>query len=369
MIKVAIDTGPLKSGHKVRGIGVHTGELIKALKRLSLENIKIDYVDFSKVNLSSYDIAHYQYFNPFFLTLPSTKVAKKMVVTIHDLIQLVYPKRYKPGIKGKINFIKQKSRLKRFDAIITISETSKKDIIKFLGIEEKMIHVVYLAPKSIFRKLEPLSSELKRVAKKYSLPEKFVLYVGDVNYNKNIPTLIEACKLANLKLVLVGKQAKEIENLGIEDLRNIKGPRDYIRYLFGIPHPELSHYRSIISMFDENVFRLGYVPDEDLVALYNLATLYCQPSYYEGFGLGVLEAMASGCPVVASKTPALVEIAESSALFANPKDPNSFAQQFEKLNSSASLRKELEKEGSRKVKEYTWEKTATETLKVYKSIT
>ncbi len=317
--------------------------------------------------MSEFDIVHYQYFFPHLLTLPSSKVANKVVVTIQDLINLIYPKNYPPGIQGKINFFKQKQRLKNTDAIITISETSKKDIVRFLGVDSKRIHVVYLAPKKIFKKIR--TEEIRKVRRKYKLPEKFALYVGDINYNKNIPGLIRACKIAKVPLVIVGKQALDIENQGIE-LPSVEGPRDWIRFLFNIPHPELAHYKELLEEFsnNNNIYRLGFVSDSDLVAIYNLATVYCQPSFYEGFGFPVLEAMACGTPVIASKTQALVEIAGDAALYVDPKNPKDMASGISKVIRDIKLQKILVKKGKEKVREYSWEKTGKEMIEVYKKV-
>src|SRR4030043_779664 len=189
MIKVAIDSGPTTSGDKLRGIGVHTSELIKYLRNIN--DLKVDLVDFKNTNLSEFDIIHYPKFHPFFISLPFKKIGKT-VITIHDLIYLIYPKAYPPGIKGTIRFWIQKYLIKKVDAIITISATSKKDIVRILGIPQEKVHVVYLAPKEIFKKIEA-NHRLLAIRRKFRLPEKFVLYVGDVNYNKNISTLADAC--------------------------------------------------------------------------------------------------------------------------------------------------------------------------------
>jgi glycosyltransferase involved in cell wall biosynthesis len=305
-IKVAIDSGPLKSGDSIRGIGVYTRELLKALK--------MDGVDVSKEDLGKYDVVHFTRFNPFFVSVPFVKPKNtKFVLTIYDLIPLIYPSHYPPGVKGKLRFLINKYLInKNVDAIITISETSKKDICRFLSVDPKKVFVTYLAPRSIFKKMEIGNWKLE-IAKRYNLPEHFALYVGDVNYNKNIPWLIEKAKEKNLPLVIVGKQAKEIEDLDLD-------------------HPELSHLTGVNF---SGVIRLGFVDDADLVKIYNLATVYIQPSLYEGFGLPAVEAVACGTPIIFFKSQALVEILG---------------------------------DGKKLLRSYSWEKTARETFKVYKHV-
>lgn len=349
-MKVAIDSGPLTSGHSIRGVGFYTKNLISALGN------KVGSVDVRKADLSKYDLVHIPYFNPFVKSLPDGVESNKLVVTVHDLIPLLYPDRYSPGIRGKITFFLQKQKLRGSAAIIADCETSKKDIIRFLQVNPKKVHVVYLAQSAHFKKLG--KDQVQSVKKKYNLPDKFVLYVGDINYNKNIPNLVKACEIAKLPLVICGRQALDVEDLG-NDLSTLKGPRDWIRYLFGKPHPELAHYKELLKLFERNkkVIRLGFVPDADLVAIYNLASVYCQPSLYEGFGLPVLEAIASGVPVVAARTQALVEIAEGAAKFVDPRDPKDIAKGLKNPLKNPVL-----------PRKYSWDKVAKETLKVYDQV-
>lgn len=302
-MKVAFDLGVNPSLDVARGIGVHTKTLIEELRKLPKEELEI------VADPGSADVIHYTKFNPFFLSLPIFKSRKKLVLTIHDLIPLIYPRHYPPGVRGKIFFLINKYLVKKnVDAIITISETSKRDICRFLDIKPQKVNVIYLAPRSIFKKLE--AGGWKQEAKKrYKLPDTFALYVGDVNYNKDILGLIEMCKDAGIPLVIAGKQAKEIENLNLD-------------------HPELSHLKGLDWT---NVIRLGFVPDEDLVGLYNLADVYIQPSLYEGFALPILEAKACGTWVIASRIPTHIEILETN-------------------------------------RKYSWEKTAKETLEVYENL-
>lgn len=334
-MRVAIDTRPLGSGDSIRGIGVYTRELLGAFKKIGKE---VTALNESYVNTTEkFDLVHFTSFNPFTISVPFIKPeGTKFVLTIYDLIPLIYPKNYPPGIRGGLKLALNKYLIKKnMDSILTISETSKKDICRFFGVDPKIIHVVYLAPRTVFKKLE--------IAKRYDLPERFVLYTGDVNYNKNIPTLLEACKLASIPLVIAGKQAKEIEYLDLN-------------------HTELKHLKGLDWT---NVIRLGYVSDDDLVALYNLARVYVQPSLYEGFGLPVLEAFACGTPVVAAKTQALVEIADGAALFADPKSTTDFADKIKAVINDKKLAEELTKKGLEKIKEFSWEKTAKKTFDLY----
>ncbi|HKB88313.1 MAG TPA: glycosyltransferase family 1 protein [Patescibacteria group bacterium] len=319
-MKIAIDSGPLSSGDSVRGIGVYTRELLKALK--------MDGVDVSREDLSKYDVVHFTRFNPFFIAIPFVKPENaKFVLTIYDLIPLIYPSHYPPGVKGKINWLINKYLInKNIDAIITISETSKKDICRFLGVKPEIVHVIYLAPRAIFKKQE--------VIKRYSLPKHFALYVGDVNYNKNIPNLVKACEIARIPLVIAGKQAKEIQSMDLN-------------------HSELNHLKNINW---SNVVRLGFVPDDDLVNIYNLASVYVQPSLYEGFGLPVLEAIACTTPVVVTKNQCLVEILGDDFKYVNAYNSEDIARGIIKPNINKKL-----------TREYSWEMTAKETIKVYQS--
>lgn len=345
-IRIAIDNGSLKGGDIIRGIGFHSKHLIEGFKK----NIKIDYelVDSHNTNLSRYDLVHYQKFNPYKLSFPINKKIKS-VITIHDLIFLVYPKAYPSGIRGKIIYEFQKLLIRNMDAIITISETSKKDICRFLGVSSSKVHVIYLAAGKDFKHL-PSGEWMSKIRKKYALPEKFVLYVGDVNYNKNISTLAEACKIAKINLVIVGKQATETDF----DRRHIEN-KPFVRFL--------EKYGK-----DKEIKRIGYVEDEDLVKIYNLATLYCQPSYYEGFGIPILEAFSTGIPVVAAKNNCHVEIGGNAVLLADPKSAQDLAKKIARVLKDNLLRENLIENGYNRVKYFSWEKTVKETLYVYQKV-
>jgi glycosyltransferase involved in cell wall biosynthesis len=340
-MKIAIDVSPLKSGHRVRGVGSYTRQLVKALLKIDQKNEYLLVENRQKA--ADADLIHYPFFSPFFRTLPLSQ-KKPTVVTIHDLIPLVFPKRYPPGLKGKARFQLQKTALKSTAAVITDSQASKKDIVRYLGYPQEKIFVIYLAAGEEFRPLKD-QAQLTRVRKKYSLPQKFVLYVGDVNYNKNVLGLAKACRKIKTPLVIAGKQAAQKD--------------------FDQAHPENQPLVQLIKEFgdDPRVLRLGFVPSENLVALYSLASLYCQPSFYEGFGLPVLEAMSCGAPVVASNFSSLPEICGQAAHLVDPRQ--GLAEGIKLVLNNPKLRKKLAELGPNQAKLFSWAKTAQETIKVY----
>ena len=147
-MKIAIDSGPTTGGHSWRGIGVNTRELISGLLKFKDKTFAVDSFDFAgedKSGLKGYDIVHLTSFNPYFVSIPFNKSGYKLVLTIHDLIPLIYPKNYASGLRGKIRFLINKFLINQnVDAIVTISETSKKDIVRFLGVPPRLVHVIYL---------------------------------------------------------------------------------------------------------------------------------------------------------------------------------------------------------------------------------
>lgn len=343
-MKIAIVSGASKYGDSVRGIGAHNSNLFAAFRKTSNKNYEIPEVSMND-DLSKFDIVHFTVFRPFFISLPFFKPKNtKFILTIHDLIMLIYPKHYPSGIKGWIKFQINKYLVgKHVDRIITISETSKKDICRFLRVKPEIVDVVYLAPKAVIKKLARGEWE-KDIRKKYNLPKEFVLFDHGVNYNKNLPTLIKACKIAKIPLAIVGK---ETENIGKLDLN----------------HPELAHLRNIDF---SSIIKLGFVSDEDLNKLFNIATIYVQPSYYEGFGMPVLEAIGVGCPVICSKTQALVEIAGDACLYFDPYSVDDLVEKIKMFLNNEKLRSNFIKLGFMKVKKYSWKKAAYETLESYR---
>ncbi len=350
-MKIAMDISPISkrstSAHKVRGVGSYINLLVENLPKYDKKNkyIFIEDKNFPR----DADLIHYPYFDPFFITLPS-KFTTKTVVTVHDLTPLVFQDHFPAGIKGRIKWVIQKSRLRRADLVITDSDSSKKDVRDIVGIDEDKIRTVYLAADEQFEKLNTEYS-IQNTRKKFSLPENFLLYVGDATWNKNLPRLIEAVKKTEHKLVMVGKVWES-------NLSDISGNPwnadlgDVIRTIEG----------------DPQFIRLGFVSQDDLVKIYNLATVFVMPSIYEGFGLPVLEAMSCGCPVITSREGSLPEVAGDAALYVDPLSEQNIAESIEKIFAELKLQNELAKKGLEQSKKFSIHKMMKDLINVYEEI-
>lgn len=346
-MKIAIDVSPLQSGHKVRGVGFYLENLKNALVKYFPQNEYIFFQAGQKLP-RDLDLVHFPYFEPFFLALPIYK-KYKTVVTVHDLTPIVFPSLFPRGIKGEVMWQMQKFSLKKANVIITDSNSSKKDILRYMGINENKIKVVYLAAGEHFRKLETGNWEME-IKKRYELPNRFLLYVGDVTPNKNLPRLLDAVKESKIPIVMVGK------SLTIEDYdKNNLWNHDLNRI-------------NELAKENKNIIRLGFISNEDLVMIYNLATVFVMPSLYEGFGLPILEAMACGCPVITSKEGSLEEVSGSAAFYTDAYNAEAIKEGIKKVFSNEDLRKELSKKGLENVKRFSWKKTASDTLEVYRQV-
>lgn len=351
MIKVGFIVSSLNNGHSGRGIGVYTANLLECLKKSGPAAGMIVSEIRETENLSpEFDLIHYPFFDLFFHSLPVNHSAR-FVVTCHDVIPLEFPEHYPPGIRGKFNLFLQKLALKHVSAIITDSYASVKAVRKYLNVDHSRIKMIYLGPSPEIHRVTE-KKKLVAVREKYSLPDKFVLNVGDINWNKNLPGLVKACADLQIPLVLVGKQAALIEQ--IDD-----------------HHPELQHLsdlKSYLINHKSSVLRLGFIPEGDLAAVYSLASVYCQPSYAEGFGLSVLHALACGTPITCSQTHSLPEVAGSCAVYFDPYDQNSLNSALSGVLTGTKLRRSLSSAGLIQAAKFSWEKTARETIAVYKQI-
>jgi glycosyltransferase involved in cell wall biosynthesis len=343
MLKVCFDTSPLKSGHATRGIGAYTRNLVAELEKSEQVTVVTN-----PKECATAEIIHYPFFDIFFPTLPFS-LSKKTVVTIHDVIPLEFPDFYRPGIRGKLSFLRQKFALKFTKAVITDSEYSKQKIHSLLGVPQEKIFVTYLAPNPALT--EQPKDIVKAARAELQLPADYILYVGDINYNKNIPQLIKSLKFLpeEIQLVCVGKNFVE------QDI------------------PEWQWIDSQIALSDV-ANRVKFIPNiavEDtklLSAVFSGALAYVQPSLSEGFGLPILEAMQCGCPVISSTKGSLPEVGGEVPLYVEPV-AEEIARAVEDIMAWSSKNREKVIENGRAwAQQFSWAKTAERTIGVYQLI-
>lgn len=266
------------------------------------------------------------------------------VFTLHDLIFRFDPASHKLLNRIYLGLMAPQF-LRAAQAIIAVSECTKRDAVRLYNVPPEKICVIYEGVDPRFKPIAD-ADKLAAVRLKYNLPERFILHVGTIEPRKNLPRLFEALQLSTFHLppstghlVLAGKKgwltAKTFERA-----------------------KELG----------ESVIFAGYVADEDLPALYNLADLLVMPSVYEGFGLPVLEAMACGTPVACSNVSSLPEIAGDAALLFDPRDVRSIAQALERGLTDFELRAELRARGLARAARFTWGEAARRTRQLYTAV-
>ncbi|NMC36428.1 glycosyltransferase family 4 protein [Candidatus Beckwithbacteria bacterium] len=345
-MKVALQISATKSDHQFRGIGFYTKYLATSLEKIADKDFEL--VTFSE-QIPKADLYHFPAFTPFFFNFPLQLVAKS-VITIHDLIPLDFPEAYPSGIKGQLRWQIQRLLLPQAKHIITDSKASKQSILKHTSINQNKISVVYLGVNPDCKIIND-QKQLTKIVKKFSLPREFVLYVGDLNWNKNVIALAQSCIDLSIPLVVVGKQAlaKNFDPNHVEDQVALA-------------------FQKLAGQYHNLVRCLGYVENQDLVALYNLATMLVFPSKAEGFGLPVLDAMVCGCPVLTSSVSSLPEVGGDAVYYIDPFKKESLKKGLQTLWQDKKLRSKLSKKGLVQAQKFSWEKTAQEMVSIYRQV-
>ncbi|NWG04922.1 MAG: glycosyltransferase family 4 protein [Syntrophaceae bacterium] len=269
----------------------------------------------------------------------------KIVVTIPDLSCFIYPQFH---TEANHQFVTKNLHLaaRRANLIISISQNTKKDIKRYLHVPDEKIEVTHLAAGEIFLNECPPDS-IASIKTKYHITKPYFLAVGSIEPRKNLSRALIAFKAF-------------IEMKGTHYQFVIAGGKGWKNETF---------YNLLKKLdIDPHLVFTGYVPEEDLPALYQGAEVFVYPSFYEGFGLPVLEAMASGTPVITSNTSSLPEVAGEAALMVNPMEVFEIFEAMEALITNPSLREELKGKGLEQSKKFTWEKTARQTLVIYQKV-
>jgi len=293
------------------------------------------------LNREKLDLMHFTHFNaPLFYNRPS-------IVTIHDLTLFYYPGKKKKGIISRIGYdMVFRNTVRKAKKIIAISENTKRDLIKQLKTSEAKIEVVYQAVGNEFKKITDEKS-INETLHRLGIKKLFLLYTGVWRLHKNVPNLIKA--FAELK-----------KEYGLNDLRLvITGKEDPF-------YPEPKFLPEELGI-EKDVILPGLVSETDLINLYNAAEIYVFPSLYEGFGLPPLEAMACGTPVAASYLSSIPEVCgKGNAVYFDPNDYRDMAIKIYALYKNKNLQQKLIENGLNRVKDFSWDRMAKETLELYK---
>lgn len=354
------------------GIGTYTRQVLKHLLYMDRANDYYlfwsgrDYESFKKyqnVQVSISSRKHHRFWEQYYI--PDILKNKKVdlyhvpqngiglsqnknslyVATIHDLIPYVMPETVGRGYLTK--FISQMPQIvSSIDKIITVSEWSKKDIMRIFGVPEEKVKVTYLAADDMFVPMDKVTSQ-KHIQENYNIDKDFILYLGGFSPRKNVKSILVAFSRIykdlskNYKIVIIGSAKDD--------------------------HQFLTKLAQSLGIGD-NVFFTGYVPYEDLPYFYNAADVFVYPSLYEGFGLPTLEAMCCGTPTITSNVSSIPEVVGDGALMINPFDTEELSKAMAEVIENNSLKADLISRGFERSENFKWEKTAYETLKAYEEV-
>ncbi|HEV8318075.1 MAG TPA: glycosyltransferase [Vicinamibacterales bacterium] len=267
------------------------------------------------------------------------------VVTIHDISLTLYP-RYHPLRRVLLNRPLVNLATRRADAIITVSETAKREIVRLYGLEPSRVHVVHEAAAPSFKPIAD-SAQIERVRRQYRLPDRFVLYVGTIEPRKNLPTLFDAF-------------ARRWKSGDLPHQLVCVGP-------YGWLSRDLEQRLERLQVARAVSFT-GYVPFDDLPVLYSLAEMFVYPSVYEGFGLPVVEAMACGTPVITGPVAALTEVGGDALERVEQLDAELLGDAMVALARNREHRERLRRLGLERAEQFSWQRAARETLAVYREV-
>jgi glycosyltransferase involved in cell wall biosynthesis len=368
-VRVAIDARKLRD----YGIGTYVRNLLRQLARQDATN---EYVILCREadcdaleelgprfrpvieNAGSYSIAE-QFALPIALRRESAELFHaphyvlppltpcRAVVTIHDCIHLRFPQ-YLPSRVGYAYARAQMwTATHRAARVITVSEASKRDILRYFHVPESRIDVIYNAIDERFWQ-QPAADEIARVRERYRLDSPFVLYAGNIKPHKNLERLIEAFHLLRQNAAM-----KDVQLLIIGD--------------------EISKYatlrRAVHShKLHKHVRFFGFVSHQTLAALYRLAAAFVFPSLYEGFGLPPLEAMASGTPVITSNVSSLPEVVGDAALLIDPYEPAAIADAMQRVLDDTALADDLRRRGLVRARTFSWERSIARVREIYDEV-
>ncbi len=303
----------------------------KRYGRVFYENTRLP----TYLSKNNYTLFHSpNYVLPYFITTPS-------VLTVHDVLAIERPRLCQDSSVVYHKLLMGRS-IRKAAKIIAVSNTVKQDILRHFNVPEAKIQVIYNGVSAIFKKtLDPL------LLRKYSLPENYVLFTGNIEPKKNLERLIRAFHILKKdtsiphKLVITGKKGWKYNGV----------------------------FKTVEELVCGNeIIFTGYVPESDLPALFSMASLFAFPSLYEGFGIPPLEAMACEVPVLVSNKGALPEVTGGKCLQVNPYNVEDIAMGMYKLLTNHQLRERTILEGKGWANQFTWKEAASKTIKLFERV-
>ncbi len=367
---IAIDIR--EAGHEKTGKGWYTFNIVKGLMELDSENTYRLYTDSPQNpfdNLpKNFEIRclsapswkwHFKvlkdikehpvtlFFAPTSYIIPSLAPSTiKTIITVHDLVAFMFPSTHnkKAVIIERLTL---KKALTKASHSFVVSDNTKHDLMKRFGYPESKMTITSCAPSDFYKKpLEITSHEKKEITDRLNLPEKFLLAVSTLEPRKNFSVLLKSFviikrKFPEYKLVIVGKKGWNYQSID----------------------ETLKHYQ-----LQNDVILTGYLPIEDIKKLYHLAKAFVFPSLYEGFGIPPLEAMASGCPVVASNVSSLPEVVGEAGLLVDPQNAYKIAEAVISLIGNEEARHMFIERGKKQAEKFNWTSSAQKALQAFQLI-
>jgi glycosyltransferase involved in cell wall biosynthesis len=385
-MRIGIDARTILNPEKGDAIGVghYTYQLIRHLLQIDRENEYVLFFDFrvrekdvkkftrSNVKIKFYPFSDYKKYMPgayseilgtatlarenldvIHATSPMSRIPAsyrgKTVVTIHDLavykVPDVFPQLMKTKTRAVLNLMAGKA-----DKIIAVSNSTKKDILEIFKCPEDKVKVIYSGYDRRFSDKSTATRE--KILEKYGVKDKYILFLGTLEPVKNISRLFEAFKIF--------RDARKKEN----------GKCEYKLVMAGKKGWMAKEYKQIAKDLEigKDVIFTGYVIGDEIVPLFQYADFFVMPSLYEGFGTTVLEAFATGTPAIVSNVSSIPEIADGAAELVSPLSVPEIAAAMLKLAKDENLKNSYREKGKVQVEKFNWEKTARETLEVYKQL-
>jgi glycosyltransferase involved in cell wall biosynthesis len=388
-VRIAIDARNLQTWARYRGGGYYTLNLVRELSRLDrsdeflilvrgrpdLRDLGLDGLGdnfrllsfpvpslYGKVSWlldemfltrfleeRNLDIFHQP--DPFKTLYSGTGASFRTAIMVHDFIPVFYPPPFSPRSMAYGLAVRSlMRRIRSADRVLVNSENTMRDVVRLLDFPRERVTVA--CPAVSFSPLPAKEDRKKEIKKKYGLGRRHILYVGGLEERKNIERLLRAFRKClddlhdDVILVMAGWDGNRRSSPG------------YLRAIRLIGELDLGG----------KVVFTGFIPEEDLAALYASAELFFFPSLYEGFGMVCLDAMSHGCPVVCSRTSALPEVVGEAGILVDPENIDDMARALGKVLGDASLRERLRAEGLERSGFFTWEKTALKTLEAYSGL-